>query len=110
MFDTGAGETARVQALEFFFDHTQGFDSDPTGQDGSPAGLSSVIENTRRKMVTASGGGEGSSLLRQWAVALQLETLTEFMEHHLEEGQEAHVQLLVSACLQSEKQGTVMNR
>ncbi len=94
VFDPDASSEMRVAALLFLMDHTQGFedfDEDSFLQQQSSAKSrkrdSNVIEEAKRKNV-----------------ALQLETLTEFAEHHLRDRTEGSA-LLAEACLATHKAG-----
>jgi hypothetical protein len=84
VFDVGSTAAARLQSLIFVLEHTQGFDvADFVG--------------------AASGKPKGSTgsnaMLKRKNSAVQLETLCEFVEHHLTDRNFNRVELLAKACM-----------
>jgi hypothetical protein len=101
IFDAGASDKARAESLCFLMDHTEGFEnvvSDlPVDADGGDGGASAG--NTKSsKSKAAAAQDAANALARRQRTALQLETLTEFAEHHLGE-QYALSAGLAKACL-----------
>lgn len=101
VFDPTASAKARKEALLFLMDHTEGFDEFDEKTALSKAKGSSS-SSAKGKKSTA----ELVALEKQKNVALQLETLTEFAEHHLHENIE-WCKLLAEACLETHKAGNV---
>jgi hypothetical protein len=85
-------------------DHTEGFDDEPTDADDES---SSAPGKKRKKSMTSSQrssqeNSEVKTLARRKKVAIQLETLAEFADHHLRisgGGNLDYVNLLAEACL-----------
>lgn len=101
VFDTQAGERVRTEALLFLMDHTEGFEDvvGPAIQANDEEDERSVRSKGKKK--TTSGdivADAGKALAKRQRTAMQLETLTEFAEHHLEERFELSTRL-ATACL-----------
>ena len=123
VFDVEASGRVRQEALAFLMDHTEGFDEDAIeggnnggggGEDGdadlgslsgmtilSP-GRAKAKGTSKSKAKSSSGGAskadQSRALARRQRTAQQLETLTEFAEHHLGTSIEwSH--MLAEACL-----------
>lgn len=79
IFDGESSRRVRREALAFMMDHTEGFEDDDECSD----------ENSSITVVQKGKGGkrdvadDARALARKSKTAMQLETLTEFAEHHL---------------------------
>ncbi len=93
IFDCQASPRSRREALAFVMDHTEGFQEEEEGN-SSPSTSSSSASSSKKSSSLAT-----SVILKRRRVALQLETLTEFAEHHLRDGDLSRVELLAAACL-----------
>jgi hypothetical protein len=123
VFDADASKRVRQEALAFLMDHTEGFsigeeDSGTGGAGGGEGkwdyiddladlslakrgatGSSSSSTSGKRKSSGASSSADQSkALARRQSVARQLETLTEFAEHHLA-GHYEWSYMLADSCL-----------
>lgn len=95
VFDAHASGRVRQEALAFLMDHTEGFDEDPDDADGqldlslasitgAPSGaLGGTAETKKNGKKVVSKTDQAKALARRQRTAQQLETLTEFAEHHL---------------------------
>lgn len=81
VFDAQLSIVVRVEALYFLFDHTEGFDEAEPVNDSDNEDMDTMpsAKNKQRKGTTS----KNTSKRPQKHVALQVETLTEFVEHHL---------------------------
>lgn len=103
VFDSSSSSRVRGESFAFMMDHTEGFDDDPADVDDdlSPTG------KKRKKSLTSSqrssqDNNEVKTLARRKKIAIQLETLAEFADHHLRisrGGNLDYVNLLSEACL-----------
>jgi hypothetical protein len=83
VFDSEASREMRTEAILFLMDHTQGFDDDEEEEEEErerDGGRDKGREKGREKNVVAM---ERMNKAYHRNIALQLETLTEFAEHHL---------------------------
>ena len=101
VFDSGANPKLRQHALAFLMDHTEGFE-ETDGRDDTSAAL---LEKKGRGKKT-KGGDKTLHLtpMIKRKVSLQLETLTEFAEHHLEDHL-SNSYMLAEACIALKKYG-----
>lgn len=94
VFDDQACARVRQEALAFLMDHTEGFDDEPEDAEGqldlslaSITGFESVgggvSSKKGGKKAVVSKSDQARALARRQRTAQQLETLTEFAEHHL---------------------------
>jgi hypothetical protein len=81
VFDEGSTDEARLQALIFALEHTQGFDD-------------ADFISAKSKIPSAT-----AAMLKRKNSAMQLETLCEFAEHHLSDRDFTRVELLAKACI-----------
>ena len=103
VFDSSSSSRVRGESFAFMMDHTEGFDDEPTDVDDE---LSSTGKK-RKKSLTSSQrssqeNNEVKTLARRKKIAIQLETLAEFADHHLRisrGGNLDYVNLLAEACL-----------
>lgn len=91
LFDEAVSVELRTEALRFLLDHTEGFDEDDK-----------LEEETQQQQRGKPKKGQGKIDAPKRHIALQLETLTEFAEHHLG-SQSSWAALLAEALLHSEK-------
>lgn len=94
VFDITVDQRIRDEAFRFVLDHTEGFDE----QD--------LIEfdfktHNKRKKHRLSAGTDVESMEKKKRIALQIETLTEFAEHHLSNSRYSQASHLAVACLHS---------
>lgn len=89
VFDSALSLRVRREAMQFVMDHTEGFDVEiaPSGA----TGLSS--KKDKKKGGDASSSGADQSFAARRRNALLLESLTEFIEHHLLTAEDAEVPL-----------------
>jgi cohesin complex subunit SA-1/2 len=78
IFDGESSKRVRREALAFMMDHTEGFEDDDEGPDDSTSSLASKGKGGKRGVVD-----DARALAKKSKTAMQLETLTEFAEHHL---------------------------
>jgi hypothetical protein len=103
VFDAEAPLENRQESLLFIMDHTIGFEESDE--------VDGEAEEKELKMVSNKGKKGGSaiadmiSLQKRKHTALQLETLTDFAEHHLGATNLEAVSLLAEACLATHKAG-----
>ncbi len=100
IFDAGASDKVRAESLCFLMDHTEGFENVVSGlpvEDGAEEASAGRLKPSN-KLKAASAQDAAKALARRQRTALQLETLTEFAEHHLGE-QYALSTELAEACL-----------
>lgn len=104
VFDFEANPKLRQHALAFLMDHTEGFE-ETDGRDDTTA---AVLEKKGRGKKTKGSDKPVGSLhltpMIKRKVSLQLETLTEFAEHHLED-RLSNSYLLAEACIALKKYG-----
>lgn len=94
VFDEGATPRVRQEAVAFLMDHTEGFD-DATADTPAKGGKG----KSKKAGGASAAGDEAGALARRQRNALQLETLTEFAEHHIQEGSYEASKYLAEACL-----------
>lgn len=104
VFDELASPRVRQEALAFLMDHTEGFEDDADDAEGqldlSLASITGVLTEGKKGSgkKAVSKADQARALARRQRTAQQLETLTEFAEHHLG----AHYDwshMLAEACL-----------
>jgi cohesin complex subunit SA-1/2 len=79
IFDGESSKRVRQEALAFMMDHTEGFEDDDEGADeGSSSSAPQKGKGGKRDVVD-----DARALAKKSKTAMQLETLTEFAEHHL---------------------------
>ena len=84
MFDSDAPLRVRQEALGFLMDHTEGFDEDPDLDDADNLpDAGGRNKTTKGKSSTQRQTDQAKALERRQKAAQQLETLTEYAEHHL---------------------------
>jgi hypothetical protein len=84
VFDVGSTAAARLQSLIFVLGHTQGFD---------------VADFVGAASGKPNGSTGSNAMLKRKNSAVQLETLCEFVEHHLTDRNFNRVELLAKACM-----------
>jgi hypothetical protein len=113
VFDGEASDRVRVEALGFFTDHTHGFDENILEVDDEVHGLSQddvinkLSKGNKGKKNKTQNNDRGNALKIQKSVALQLETLTEYVEHQLKEDEYELTELLASAALETPLKGII---
>jgi hypothetical protein len=80
-FDPNAPARARFEALGFMLDHTEGFQKD---DDDEEADAEETQGKKSKKKGSVANKTAARALERRQRTAQQLETLTEFVEYHLE--------------------------
>jgi hypothetical protein len=127
VFDPHSSARMRYESLLFVMSHTEGFDDIVswenihigTGLNGfagaAPAedisnrkGKKEGAASSKQKKDAADASMMASSLARRQRSALQLETLTEFAEHHLREGNYENAVLLAEAAFVIPDYGKVL--
>ncbi len=107
VFDAQASGRVRQEALTFLMDHTEGFDELPAAEGdaeeeeeegGNPRSKAGAAKKRLSAAATTAAAEGAKALARRQRTAMQLETLTEFAEHHLVDQLE-HSRLLAEACL-----------
>ena len=83
-FDNEAQQRVRSEALSFMLDHTEGFTKDDDDEEADIAPNKAKKAKKHGKNMTAA---ERKALERRQRTAQQLETLTEFVEYHMERQQ-----------------------
>jgi hypothetical protein len=80
IFDGGSGKRVRQEALAFLMDHTEGFEEDENDVDD---GSENASGSQNKKGTQKDGEDETKAVAKRQKTAMQLETLCEFVEHHL---------------------------
>lgn len=106
IFDENATPRVRQEALAFLMDHTEGFDENPA-QANATAAAGSSKSKSKSKKGGSGAGDEAGALARRQKNALQLETLTEFAEHHIQGGSYEATKYLAEACLMLPNYGMI---
>ena len=109
VFDTEASSRVRQEALLFLMDHTEGFEEEPGDDqlDLSVATLGGGKSGANKGKGKAAGQVEvdqAQALARRQRAAQQLETLTEYAQHHLGESLD-RAYMLAEACVDAKKYG-----
>jgi len=98
VFDSGAHLKLRQHALAFLMDHTEGFD-----ETEGPDDTTTVHEKKGKGGQHTVGSFNLTPMIKR-KVSLQLETLTEFAEHHLKDHL-SNSYMLAEACIALKKYG-----